>query len=110
VLEDERPRLLAMAGGALFVQARHPQSAGRLEDLTAVGIVAVDAVHLALDHRVVLGQAERICTRDGTINRPGVLARIEDQLGAIAGRRDMLAAGSMAISQLVPPGCFSTSR
>jgi len=48
------PGLLAMAVGAHFVLARHGQAAGGLHDVHAVRVVALDAVHFAFEHRMVL--------------------------------------------------------
>lgn len=60
VLEHERPGLLAVAGGALVVQARHGQVSAprRLETLAPMRVVALDAVHLPLRNRMMLRQPE----------------------------------------------------
>jgi hypothetical protein len=58
VFEDEGSGLFPMAGAALLVESGHAEAAGGLEDLAAVGVVALDAVHLPFEHRVVLGQSE----------------------------------------------------
>ena len=56
MLEDKRPRLLAMALGAGFVGLRHGQAARRLENVLAVRVVALDAVHVAFDDGMMHGQ------------------------------------------------------
>ena len=55
VLKDKRPGLLAVALGAGFIPACHRQAARRFEDVVAMRIMALRAVHLLLQHRVVLG-------------------------------------------------------
>ena len=56
--EDEMTRLVAMTGDALLILAGQGNSVGLLENLAAVRIVAIDAVHLPLQHGVMLRQPE----------------------------------------------------
>src|SRR5262245_20556694 len=58
MLENKRTGLLAVTLGAILVEPRHCQSAGGLENVAAVRIVALHAVHAAFRHRMMLGQAE----------------------------------------------------
>lgn len=58
VFKNERSRLFAMALGAALIQTRHGQAAGRFHDVHAVRIVAIDAIHLAFEHRVMLWEME----------------------------------------------------
>ena len=56
VLENERPRLLAMALSAGLVTASHCQPAGRFEYIGRVRIVTLNTIHPPLNQRVVLRQ------------------------------------------------------
>ena len=58
MLEDKGPGLLPVALSAGFVLARHRQPAGGFEDVAPMRVVALDAIHLLLRHRVVLGKLE----------------------------------------------------
>lgn len=58
VLEDKVPRLLFVTLGAGLIQLGHSQSTRRLHNILPVGIVTIDAVHLALEHRMMRGQAK----------------------------------------------------
>jgi hypothetical protein len=54
MFKNKWPCLFSMALGAGFVQARHGQSSRGLHNVQAVGIVALDTIHLPFKHRVVL--------------------------------------------------------
>src|SRR5690349_13547319 len=58
MLEDIGTRLLAMTLGAGLIESSHGQAAGALADISSVRVVALRAVHLALEHGVMLGQGE----------------------------------------------------
>ena len=58
VLEHNRARLFTMALGAAFVESRHRQSAGRFENVIAMRVVALNTIHFALNHGMMLGQIE----------------------------------------------------
>lgn len=97
VLKDKRLGLLLMAFGAGLIPLGHRESACRFEDLFAMGIVAIDAVHLAFDNRVAMRElktcpdpamALKACLR--------ILAGIDNRFLPIASGIDMLAAGAMA--------------
>ena len=55
MLEDKRPRLLAMAFSAGLVELRHSQPLFRFEDVFAVRVVALDTIHVAFDNRMMNG-------------------------------------------------------
>ena len=54
VLKKHLLRLLPMASGAGFVSSRHGESAPGLHHIAPVRIVALDAVHVTLGHRMML--------------------------------------------------------
>ena len=58
MLEHKRPGLLPVALGAGFVDARHSQAAGRFENIAAMGVMALGAVHFLLGQRMMLRQME----------------------------------------------------
>lgn len=105
MLENERMRLRAVALGTAFVQARHRQAAGGFHNVHAVGIVALDAVHLAFDDRVMLREIEFSVRFEMALEtRGGVRAGIDDELAAPAARRDMQAARPVAGFATLLPG------
>jgi hypothetical protein len=56
VLEHNRARLFTMTLGAAFVAPRHRQSAGGFENVVAMRVVALNTIHFALNHGMMLGQ------------------------------------------------------
>ena len=96
MFEDEGAGLFPMAVGALLVQARHGESARGFHDLVAVRIVALNAIHLALDDRVAVGEVElRVHIEVALKASRGILPGIIDEAAA-AGSLNMLARGPVA--------------
>ena len=94
---NEWPGLLAMAGGACFVQACHGQAARGLADVHAMRVMTLRAVHFAFDHRMMLGEVElgmglqmagKTCRR--------ILAGIDNEFASAAPHGDVFAARTMA--------------
>ncbi len=107
VLEDKGAGLLAVALGATFVEARHRQPLGSLEDVRSVRIVALDTVHSAFQHRMMLGQIELTMRLEVTAQaRGGVLAGVDDELRTPAGGFDVLAAWPVTRFASRLPGHF----
>lgn len=97
MLENERLGLFAMALRAIFVEARHGQPTRRLEDIAAMRIVALHAVHAAFDDRVVLGQVELGVGFQMAFKAGGrIFARVNDEFAPPAARRNVFAAWAMA--------------
>src|SRR5437773_7224458 len=97
MLEHERPCLLAMTLGTVLVQPRHRQSAGRHENVGAMRIMALHAVHAAFQDRMVLRKAELSVDVQVTLETGGrVSPRVDDELAAATTCFDVLAAGAMA--------------
>jgi hypothetical protein len=85
-----------MTLGAGFVQARHGEAAGSFHYIMAVGIVAIDAIHVALRHGVMLGQGEFSVDVDVALKAGArVFAGIDDHSTAAADA-DVFAAGAVA--------------
>ena len=53
--KDKGPGLVAMTLGATFIRAGHGQATGRFEGVSAVRVMALDAIHVAFHDRVMLG-------------------------------------------------------
>lgn len=97
VLEHERTSLFAMTLSAAFIEARHGQAAGMFEDVGAVRIVALHAVHSPFDHGMMLGQPELSLGLQMALEASGrVFSRVDDEFAAPASGFDVLAARSMA--------------
>lgn len=96
MLEDERAGLGAMTLGAGLVQTCHRQPAGRFHDVAPVWVVALDAIQLPFEHRVMLRQVKlRVNIDVTTETRLGIAAGIDDELAATTADLDMPAAGAM---------------
>ena len=92
VLENHRTTLLWVTTGARFIHPGHGQSASRFQDITAMGIMALHAIHFALRDRVMLREAElrlggamalKTCRR--------IFAWIEDEFATASAARHMQA-------------------
>ena len=85
MLKDEGSGLLPVALSAGFVQTRDCQPAGWLEDVAAMRIVALRAVHLLLQHRVVLRKLKfRLLLAMALETSCGAFAGIDDELASPA--------------------------
>ena len=58
MLENKGTRLLAMALRTGLILPRHRQATGRFENIFAMRIVALNTIHPAFDHRMMLRQVE----------------------------------------------------
>ena len=86
VFKNKRARLVAMALGAAFIMPRHGQPARRFENIAAMGIVALPAIHVAFDDRVMLGQIKFRVDVEMTLKTGRrILARVDDEPDAAAG-------------------------
>jgi len=56
MLKNPGSSFFTVTSGATLVQASHREAAFRLHNIRAVRIVALDAIHLALQYRVMLGK------------------------------------------------------
>jgi hypothetical protein len=100
MLEDKWPRLLSMTLRAILVQPRHRQSgrqaarrtARRLEYVAPMRIVALNAIHMPFDHRMMLRHSKFSFRLQMTLKtRRRILSRVHNELPATAARFDMLA-------------------
>jgi len=98
VLINVRLGLLAMALGASVIEPRHRQaSAGGLHDVRTVRIVALHAVHLALQHGMVLGKTQlSVNLQVAGQARLRIASWIDDEPPAPPTHRDVFAARAMA--------------
>ena len=96
MLKHKGSRLLAVALGAIFVEPRHCQAAGWLEDVAAMWIVALRAVHVAFEDGMMCRQLKFRAHRQMTAQtRLRLDAGIDDKLAPAAGFH-MLAARPVA--------------
>ena len=96
MLEHKRFRLLAMTLRAGLIQPRHAESARGLANVAAMGIVALDAIHLSFNDGVMLRQVEFSVLFGVAIETRGrILARIENKFPAPAAELDVFAAGAV---------------
>ena len=80
--ENEWPGLVAMTLRTAFILPRHGQSARRFENVASVWIVALHAVHVALDDRMVMRQIKfRVNVKVALKTGSGVFARVDDEIG-----------------------------
>lgn len=97
VFENKWPGLSTMALRAGFVQSRHGESERRFHDVLAVRIMALHAVHLAFNDRVMLREVEfgvdfNVALETGC----RVLAGVDDEFSPTATRRYVFAGRAMA--------------
>jgi len=98
VFENEWSGLLAMTCAATFISPGHGQaSAGGLEDVGPVRVMALEAVHSALNDRMMLRKIEFSLSLQMTLktNRR-LFAGVHDEFAAPAAGFDVLAAGAVA--------------
>ena len=92
VLENKRPRLLAMALSAGLITASHCQPAGRFEYIGRVRIVTLNTIHPALNQRVVLRQVKFGSGLQVALETGGrIVSRVEDELASAAARLNVFA-------------------
>jgi len=96
VLENEASRLFAMTARALLIEPRHGETTGGLHDVQPVRVVALNAVHLALTHGMMLRQVELgMDIKVACKTRLGFAARINDEFPTPSADRDVPAAGAV---------------
>lgn len=96
VLEDEGLALVAMALGAGLVEAGQGEAAGGFHDVRAVRVVALDAIHFAFEHGMMLREAELGVGFQVAIQTARrVFAGIENEFPASTANRNVLAAGAV---------------
>lgn len=97
MLENKRAGLFAVAGGAPFVEARHGQAPARFEDIAAVRVVALGAIHLVFKQRMMLRKTKLCFHRAMTLETGGgILAGIDDRFAPAPAADDMEAARAVA--------------
>ena len=104
MLKDKWPRLLPMTLRAIFVEAGHRQSGRqpggsstrRLKYVSPVGIVTLNAIHVALYHWMMLRHSKfGFCLQMALKTRCRIFPRVHNELPAPAAGFDMLAPGPM---------------
>src|SRR6266568_1689514 len=101
VVEDIGPGLLAMTLRAALVMPRHGQTTSRLENISPVRVVALDAIHAAFNHRMMLRQIEFGLGIQMTLKAGSrVFARVDDESSTTASCLDVFA--SRPVTGLAP--------
>ena len=96
MLEYEGFGLFTVTLRAGFIQSGHAQAPTRFANVTAMGIMALNAIHFSLNDRVMLRQIEFSVLFRVTIKTRGrVLAGIENEFPAATAKLDVLAAGTV---------------
>lgn len=96
VLKDKWTGLVLVTLGAALILSSHCQAAFGFENVTAVRVVAVDAIHVTFDDRVMLRQIELALDIEMALKTAvRFFPRVDNESGAAAGT-DMFAAGTMA--------------
>ena len=104
VLEREGPGLFAVTLGAGFIHPRHRQTAFGSEDIAAMRIMAMDAVHPIFEDGMMLRQLELSVRGEMAFEaRGGILAGIQNELPSAAGC-DVLAARAVTRFTTTLPG------
>ncbi len=106
MLKDKGAGLLPMALGARLIPACHRQATGRFKDVAPVGIVALRAVHLLLQDRVVLGEVKfGLFLAMALETGGGVFPWIDDEFASPATTRHVQTRGSVArLTARLPDG------
>ena len=107
VLKDKGPRLRLMTARATLILPRHCQAALRFKDVSSVRVVAIHAVHIAFNDRMMLRQIEfGLSVQMALETGCGIFSRIDDEAGR-ATTSNMFAAWTVAglASALPCHGC-----
>jgi hypothetical protein len=97
VLENEWTGLFPVTLAAVFVLTSHRQPAGRFKYITAMRVVALSAVHLLLQDRMMLWQLKLRFSGSMTLEAGGgILPGIHNELSFAATSRDMQTRRSVA--------------
>jgi hypothetical protein len=102
VFKHKGPRLLFVTLSAVFIQPGHCQPACRLHDVTPVRIMALHAIHLLFQDRMMLRQVKFPFDRSMALETSRrILSRIGNEFSASATPLNMEASRAVA--------CFATS-
>jgi hypothetical protein len=108
MLENHWSALLGMATGAGLVHPGHRQSAGGFEDITAMRVVTLHAIHLVLRDWVMLREAElRLGGTMALKTRRRILSGIENEYAPASAARYVQAARPVT---RFAPGLTQTAR
>lgn len=89
--------LFTVALGTVFIEPCHRQTAVGFHDVRAMWVVALNAVHLILNHRMMLWQVELCMDLQMTIEAcRRILARIDNEFPPSAADSNMFATRSVA--------------
>ena len=93
MFENKRPGLFPMTLRAILIEPGHRQPPRRFENIGAMRIVAVHAIHAIFKHRMMLRKIELGMGLQVAVEaRRGVFSRIDDKFSPSAPGRNMFAA------------------
>ena len=85
MLKHDRAGLSPMTLRTGFIQAGHGQSARRFENVAAVGIVALDTIEMAFQHRMMMRQLKFALDCEVALQAGRwILARVDDEFVSAA--------------------------
>src|SRR4051812_31969684 len=85
MFENKWPRLLAMTLTATFILSRHRKAALWLQDVLAMRIVALDAIHVPFVDRMMLWQAKlSLNLQMAIVASRWILPWVDDEFSAAA--------------------------
>jgi len=97
VLKDNRLGLFPMTLSARLIQTGHGQARRRFHDVLAVGIMALNAIHLAFQDGMVLRKMEFGLLRQVALETGfRILAGVDDEFSATTAARHMFAPRAVA--------------
>lgn len=109
VFKGHRLGLFPVTLGARLVDPRHCQTTRRFENLRTMRIVALNAVHLSFEDRMMLGKMElRLDIQMALQTGLRVFARIDDEVSAGGAQRSVFAARTVTGFTAILPGHAGT--
>lgn len=92
VFENKGPRLLPVTLRAVFILPRHRQTTGGFENIRAVWVMALHAIHSVFENGMAVRQLKLgVRFKVALKARCGIFPGIDDEFSAPAPRRDVLA-------------------
>jgi len=97
MLEDKRPRLFPMTLRAILIQPRHREPACLFENVAPMRVMALNAIHVAFHHRMMLGHSKfRLRLQMTLKTRRRIFPRVHNEFPTPAAGFDMLAPRAVA--------------
>ena len=96
MLEDKRSRLIAMTSRTRLIESRQAKATSRFHDVSTMRIVALNTVHLAFNHRMMLRQRKLRVRLQVALKAGGrIITGIQNKLSLTAPHLDVFAPRTM---------------